>query len=229
MHFRLFIPDAQGVGERSPEPLADVGMSHLAEGFVSIVSKVEGVAGRIYHWPAAGDQQVIPVSKPLTWERALPFQGLEAGRYSVGLCHDSLPREKELRMALPITGRIVPLGYEQWIIPSVELLPVQLVMTATGVAIERISRHQNRTLDARAWIQKCEGFIHRLREGKSGNSDEWMWSWERAWHFAYDGLVINYRITPEVVNHLHLFCSDTLHPLILAAVGAIDSEEAEET
>ena len=222
MHFRLFIPDAPATA--SPEHLVNVGLGHLAQGFHAVLHQgskdiADGKNGAIYFWPRPGDSIALP-KKPLTWIPAVPFRGLAAERYFVGYDPDSLPRSSELLVSLPIPGEHLPLvdASQTWIVPDFLFLPAGMVLTADGVKLERLSRYQQRTFNASSWIRQCEEFTNQIRTGRVDDSIEW----DKAWDFGYDSLCLNFRLTPEVVNLLNLLSTDSIVPLILAAIGSME-------
>lgn len=222
LHFRIFIPDAPATA--SPEHLMNVGLGHLAEGFHAIPHQgskdiADGKNGAIYFWPRPGDSFALP-KKPLTWIPAVRFRGLEAGRYFIGYDPDSLPRSSELLVPLPIPGEHLPLvdASQTWIVPDFLFLPAGMVLTADGVKLERLSRYQQRTFNASSWIRQCESFTNQIRSGRVDDSIEW----DKAWGFGYDSLCLNFRLTPEVVNLLNLLSTDSIVPLILAAIGSME-------
>lgn len=222
MHFRVFIPGANATA--SPEPLKNVGLGQLGEGFHALHhpgSKeiVDGKNGAIYFWPRPGDSIALP-KRPLTWIPAVPFRGLAAERYFIGYDPDNLPRASELVVPLPIPGEHLPLrsAAETWIVPDFLFLPAGMVLTADGVKLERLSRYQQRTFNAASWIRQCGEFTEQIRTGRVDDSIPW----DKAWDFGYDSLTLNFRLTPEVVNLLNLLSTDTVVPLILAAIGSME-------
>lgn len=219
MHFRIWLPAEQPCANADPAPLRNVGLGHLAHGFHTVVHQIEGKSGVLYYWPQPGDPTALPKS-PLKWESALPFRTLAAGRYSVGYDPEKLPKARELQVPLPIPGDHLPLNdaEQSWIIPDVLLLPVATVLTVDGVKLERMSRYQTRNFEATSWIKRCEAFTRQITTGKAEDGVEW----GHAFEFGYDSLALNYRITPEIVNVLGLLTSETLGPMILAAVGSIE-------
>lgn len=229
MHFRIFIPGNMNPTS-SPEPLKDVGLANIAEGFHAIGHRgapdfCNGEGGAVFFWPKPGDTAALPPGKNLKWESAIPFRGLAAERYWVGYDPGNLPNPLELVVPLPITGDNLSLSsaFESWIIPDVLHLPAKLVLTADGVKLERLSRFQMRTFQAHAWISRCNEFISQIRDGRASDQIEW----SHAWDFGYDSLTLNYRLTPEVVNLLGILSTDTLSTVILAAIGALETHRSE--
>lgn len=227
MHFRIFIPRDKATPGASKAPLYDVGLGHLATNFIGENrhegTSIEGKTGILYHWQQPGDMKFA--AEELTWIPALPFRGLPAERYLVGYDPTKLPTPRELLVPLPIPGDALPLssdGYT-WIIPNVLFLPAAVVLTADGVKLERLGRYQQRSVEGKAWIAECEDFIEFLKQDRAEHRVEW----ERAWAFAYDGLILNYRLTPEVVNLLNILATDNLKSIILAAVGAYELHRQE--
>lgn len=202
----------------------NLGLGHLAHGFHAVLHQgskdiADGKHGAIYFWPRPGDSPALP-QKPLTWIPEVPFRGLAAGRYSVGYDSDSLPRSSELLVSLPIPGEHLPPHdvSQTWIVPDFLFLPAGIVLTADGVNLERLSRYQQRTFNAASWIRQCEEFTSQIRTGRVDDSIEW----DKAWDFGYDSLCLNFRLTPEAVNLLNLLSTDSIVPLILAAIGSME-------
>lgn len=230
MHFRIFIPRTTRVSGASKEPLVEVGLGHLAENFIGenrdTERSIQGKTGVLYHWQQPGDMGFS--AEGLEWTPAKEFRGLAEGRYFVGMNPEKLPTPTEMAVPLQVTGDHITLGNgnRTWVIPDVLFLPTKVILTANSARHERLARFQSRTIACRSWIAECEDFTKQLRDFKTDDASP-VCDWVRAWNFAYDSLAINYRVTPEVVDALDLFASDSLRGIILAAIGAFELHRKE--
>lgn len=228
MHFRIFIPGDQLIATASPDALRAVGLGHLHPGAMCIrhepVKKLfDGQAGLIYFWQQPGDMKVMPDGVTLAWVPAKEFDGLPPGRYQIGFHPDRPPTPKQLAVGLQVQGDTILLGSADlaWTVPDVLFLPARVILCGDGVKFERMAKYQSRNIECGRWVKECEDFMAMLRAGRA-DSGQFEVEWRRLYEFCLTSLQINYRVTPEVVERIDLFTTDSMKSILLSAIGAYE-------
>lgn len=193
MHFLIFVPEGRDVGS-----LAEVGLSDLAQGaFARLYDRNPGpggCGGVMFGWPVngvLGPVQYLPDEQD--WFPAVPFQGLAAGRYHVGIWRNKRPVPSQLQRPRFYGGHAVALGDGfEWSVPSIGHLPhVWAADTEGGWKLQAKSEFRHIVARAYAWRLQC------------GPGAEV--SVSDAIEFALQALSINYRLTRELATALELF------------------------
>jgi hypothetical protein len=223
MHFRIFVPSDTPQPEASSKPLENVGLGYLALGFMAKFDRVDGKPGMIYHWPQPADHLID--GDGLKWESAIAYDGLDEGRYLIGMNPDKLPRPAELQAKMRVPGYHLQLGRttDHWLIPEVVRLPTKMLMGSAGLREERINRYNELTISA-DWVRQSETLLDQINSGRANDPI----AWEVAWRFCLQSLQINYRVTPEVANALELVTSDKASKIILSAIGLMSSYDKQQ-
>ncbi len=210
MHFAIWIPfgDAEDQASRDHAGrLVRAGLSTLAADFDVVKKAVPGGSGQgfLYTWRRPGTAPGNPLQ--LSWQDSL--NGLY--RIGVGPC---LPSELQRNITLP--GKTLVLGDNQlWLIPVPERLPLTVLMTAQGLRFEPVHIYQGLAVDreflleANRWRQEI---INGITEAK----------FDSLYEFCIRALLVNYRLTPEVINHLQLFHTENITDVFLTIIGGYD-------
>lgn len=220
MHFQIFVPNKPAL----QQSLIDAGLSDLAENFDTRESAgPDGERGSVFGWrsPDAPQWGYRPAEQ--TWIPAVAAGEQPAGRYHVGFWNASPPRPQELARRHQEHGDLLRLGDgQQWLIPVETELPRNIRLNPDGSL--RFESNPRYAEYAQA-VEKWKGLVGSITgEEQDGNPV----SFDELWKFALQALSMNYRITPEVVDHLRLFTTDDVHRPMFAAIGAYRAAAGEQ-
>lgn len=211
-HFAVWIPDSN---LPHADRLRGVGLSALATGF-DVLPRTHGdVAGQLYIWRRQGRPAADIAAGQ--WIPAVSQDGQPAGRYQINVGECS-PLDLLRNTTLP--GRFVVLGDgNPWLIPVVERLPLALSLNDDGsLHWEPVRIYQGLRVDVE-YMQQVNRWTNLVQNSDEHTEVDWL----ELWQFALRTLLVNYRITPEVVSALQLFDTDNLREILLVAVGAHDA------
>lgn len=145
-----------------------------------------------------------------SWKPAVPFDGLEAGRYWYGLNEGSPPTPRDLQRPYPHAGSKVLLGDQQeWIIPRAQELPSVLQLADDG-SLRFVVQRQFHVfhIEAQEWEKKI-----RSQQGAA------KYTYEDVALFVMQSIRLNYRLTNEVISNLGIFTRENLGACILEICG----------
>lgn len=213
-HFQIFLPDVRG---QKPELLEAVGLADFFDAAVWQPSPgPDGKHGMLLAWPSPGDQRHVYNAEQQTWRPALPIDGLAAGRYWIGFWNDAAPTPKQLQRRYPYRGRWMKLGDgQQWLCPEAAELPTDMIRADDGSWKYEVQRQ------FAAFCHDCDRWLVRLEL-----RDEDPILLDDVATFVEGALRLNYRLTPEVANHLRLFTRDNVCGPLLAVVGLTTAHES---
>lgn len=201
----IFIPDRTGANEMH---LADAGLKHLLRPDDDSPSATDlistgpgGLYGQTWGWLGDGGESNGYFPEGQHWIRH------EGGKYWVGWQYDRLPSPATLMRKSLLPGKPVELGDGQlWLVPSAMELPQQAKLRGGKWAWEPESRFAE--------------FVER---------SQWAFDVARKWFedpgpvpieavdYALEVLSMNYRLTPEIVDHLGLITPVTLIYILAAS------------
>lgn len=196
MHFLAFIP---GESIDRATALASVGLGHLSENALFSLSPVSGpggIRGFLVGW-----SQSVPLvfrEDRQTWAPAVQDGGLEPGRYWIGTWNDSPIIPRDLEKPFPVTGRAVRFGDgNDWVIPRAMELPFTIYKGRDGQwAYAPLERYASLMLAVNVWKDRLDGDCVGTPMLDADLAD-----------LVLQALMVNYRLTPEIVNHCRLFTS----------------------
>lgn len=201
----IFIPDRTGANQVH---LAQAGLTRLVRPDDDSPSATDMVAtgpgglyGQTWGWLGDGGEANGYIPEGQTWLRN------EAGAYWVGWQYDRAPSPATLRRKSLLPGRVVTLGDGQmWVVPSVMELPQQAKLRGGQWKWESETRFAD--------------FVSR---------SEWAFDLARTWladpgpvpieamDYAIEVLSMNYRLVPEIIDHLGLMTPVTLMQVLAAS------------
>lgn len=214
MRFLIFVPGDAPVDGKSADVLKSVGLEHLTKGID--VKQSDGPnesRGRLFWWldsKTAGHFQYKPELQ--TWIPSAKCGDHESGAYWLGFFNDSPPTEEDLRKPDHRSGAFVKLGNgDRWSIVSPNSLDRFPLLNADGTLTWVVDESFN-------WLVTD---IHkRSAEALSTMTEDGTvtltFNLEQDWHFLCSVMAVNYRITPEVVSRLRLFCQQSVKEMIAA-------------
>lgn len=213
MHPLVYIP-----GDRS-DCLQRVGLDALLDGaaYTSCPKGPDGRGGQLVSW-STPHRPVKPIYRPAEqeWVPAVPLNGRPAARYHVGFWNASPVKPVDLLRPDAKRGASVRLGDgELWEVPRAWDLPFDLVRGDSGL-YERVVQ--------RRFTEFFVGVGHwrvKFEEAKEGDS----FLWADLADFVELALSINYRITPEIINHLRLFQQGVGESLLRAGMAIVSIGE----
>lgn len=197
MHFQIFIP---GVCGSSPEHLVQVGLEALTTRaqFLDVVTGPDKQPGVLVGWIGGRTRSIGYHADRQTWVPAIAHNGLAPGRYWFGTWNEAPPTPEDLQREYPYPGATVKLGDgRNWLLPRAHELPSDMVRADDGTWRFEVQRRFYAF-----WLESLD-WHRRLMELGSGGSVRMV----EVAEFVERALGINYRMTPEVVNHLRLFTS----------------------
>lgn len=195
MHFLIWIPDG-----REAADLTHVGLSDLAPGaFGKFMDRdtPDGRRGVMIGWAVEGTlcpMKFMPDDQE--WLPAVQFQGMPAGRYSVGVWKASPPTPGELRRPRFYGGRNIALADgNEWAVPKVADLPHAYVLDGGFLCLKPRRGFEQIVSQAETWEA-----IFRTPKAKVPAVD--------LFEYAVSVLSLNHRLTREVASYLELFTAD---------------------
>lgn len=178
-----------------------------------------GGRGMIVAWTPAGHARIGFRPDAQQWQRAVPRDGLAAGRYWIGFDRDTPPTPADLKRPYQSPGAWVQLGDgRDWLMPRPEELPREFILQDDGTprfAVQR--RYHDFYVESLRWRQF-------FADAKPNATYEYADLCE----FALAGLAVNYRLTIELAHALKLFiAAGASHPqsIVRAAFAVLGFRE----
>jgi hypothetical protein len=179
----------------------------------------QGVAGINAGWLSPDNQRMHYEPSAQIWKPSfLQIDGQPA--FWVGFWKDSLPKENQLRRVLTQPGSLIQLGEQKWKLPTPDTVDAEAIYRADGTMFwEPVSRF--------AWMVDEAA---QLREAYLQESGVRMFVFKADPTPQIDWLTkllrVNYRITPEVAAHLHLWIGkDHILDVFLNSLGLVRKTE----
>lgn len=195
MHFQIYLPGVQGA---DPEHLVRVGLETLTlrAQFLDVIDGPGDRGGMLVGWLGGRTRSIGYHPDRQTWRPAVANGELAAGRYWVGFWNDSPPRPDDLARDYPYPGTHVRFGDgRSWLLPRACQLPNDMIRADDGSWRFEVQRRFHRFwMDSISWHAR----LMAMQEGDTVSLAEMA-------EFVEQALLINYRMTPEVVNYLRLF------------------------
>lgn len=212
--FQLFLP-APAASE--PRSLEAAGLADFVDNasFLRVSKGPTGERGNLVFWQQPGrsprfgyrpDQQ--------EWVSAKAWSGLPAGRYWIGFDKESPLGPETLKRVYQHRGRRLTLGDgREWLIPSARELPQDLILADDGsLRFEPQRRFHDFCLEVDRW----ETNVSQAYGDENAEFD-----FLAVFQFVMQALRLNYRMLPEVSNHLRLVSKETVFSVLLAALGIV--------
>ena len=147
------------------------------------------------------------------WIPAYASGDLAEGRYLVGLPVIS-PNPSELEWPKLFGGYLVTLGDgNRWCIPSAGMLPQSVKMRSNGVASRQVRKEYQAYFDDS--VKWFADFIDRDFSNVNQTFDS------EIFNYLARALMLNYRLTPEVISELELFGTENLVTCLRASVDGL--------
>lgn len=199
MRYLLFVPESKFHEGDKSVPLETVAKlcgfeDHLGGHAVIGVAPEDsptGEAGKLIGWQKPGDNQLIVKKDDQVWITNAKYG------YSVGMWKNSPPTESDLRRDITQRGEFLNFGDPEtgWKITRPDELDARVIFTAEGdpsfVPIAKFSYYT----DA---IDKC------VQTSEEDGRKYYRWSIGDAARIVMLSLRLNYRLLPEVANHINL-------------------------
>lgn len=207
-HFLIYVGSENADLANSQRTLENVGLDDLIDGHEAVQltpqQSPDGKGGLLFAWRKPGDTRFCYREKEQTWIDAVPDCDLESGRYMVGFWDDSPPEPQELMRNYPYPGGKHELGDREWLFPTLAELPREAVLMDDGTWKFAVQRTYYQL-----WIERETWAEFILDETKVADFGELV-----AWLLRC--LKLNYRLTPEVADHIKLFDNhlEFLKPLV---------------
>jgi hypothetical protein len=210
----IFLEDREGAPDTVPEYLKSVGLEDHAQGAeVMVVTAKEsftGQPGKLIAWKAIGDNQ-----HRIDQEKQIYIHN-KRNNYHVVIWKDAPPKEAELRREKTQGGKFIRFGEDgdqsSWKI------------AAHGQIDQRIHFEDDESvrftpIRKYAWfVDECQKILEETMTIE-GDSVSYKYSMADAAALVLKSLRINYRITPEVVNHLNLLTIKNISDAYQAILG----------
>lgn len=193
MHFLIYVPEGRDAAD-----LAHVGLSDLAQGaFARWMDRgtPDGGRGVMFGWAVEGAMGPIKfMPEDQEWIPAVPFGGMAAGRYLVGMWKESPPTPGELRRPRFYGGHNVGLGDgNEWQVPDCSALPHAWAVDRHG---EWKLRAKPEFADV---IRQAQAWETRFKTPNATLPAV------EVLEYALQALSLNHRMTREVASYLNLF------------------------
>jgi len=216
--YQIWIPSAGKELVAAADRLYRVGLDELAAGFAQfpLPEGPDGQPGSMYCWGKPKWPAVMQPLESLEWVPAIAWCGRPAGRYQVGIPRSLSADDLARRTMFP--GRYVKLGRDQWLIPIPALLPQSLLFGSDGELQTAPQLRLNEVSIDLVYAQQVDQITQRLLQEQEPEVD---WEWLR--NFALKALSVNYRMLPEVCNHLQLIDQLSAKAILFAACGAFEN------
>lgn len=213
--FQVFIPKT----EQNPldsfdlvAPMTNVGLSDLIGNAAPQRSGgPDGQDGFIVSWPVPGDAETGYKPDRQTWIKAAPRDGLEAGRYWVGIWNDKKPTQKDLKRTYQYSGKKVALNDgNEWLIPSARELPTEMILADDGTFKFEVQRKYH------DMYNETMGWAELIRK-----DDSTPFLWHDLALFVLSAFKLNYMATDELATSgLRLFSKEKLIESLYIICGA---------
>jgi hypothetical protein len=210
--YLIYIPKITG---SSPNHLVDVGLGSLLDkqnlpGVPGVGLEGADVLGHgpdkgrgvVFRWFDAKHPERAPelgmFPERQEWTPAKPTDGLEAGRFWIGIEKDRPPTPEDLQRPEMYGGLPVKLAGHDWIVPVARALPHEYGLDESGRPCRKVAR------EYQAFYDRAVKNFERYQEFLSG-ADAII---EGGFHFAVEALGMNYRVDQNIADVLRLFRSD---------------------
>ena len=143
-----------------------------------------------------------------TWTPAAPVNGLEAGRYWVGVWNDKPPLPIDLKRSKGIKGNPVTLGDgRDWSVPTLKQIPRAFARNSETGEIEArpAAEYQSFAEYVDSWFQEAMG-------------DDGYKTFEEYYELAVYLLRTNYRITEELIGQMGLLTTHNVQAVVSACL-----------
>jgi len=211
MHFLIFIPEDPGTCFTPENMLKSVGIDYkenVEQVPLSADFSPAGTKGRLFTWDTLKGNKLAYQPEQQTWKPAIADKDLKADRYWIGFWDNSPPTPKQLVKHETYPGKLVQLkDGNSWLVPAARFCPHQYLYDDDGQMAEVICD------EFREFWEMSARFVQELLNFDEQSVPQPTAEW--AGHAA-DALMINYRITPEVINHLNLLNNQN----VVECVGA---------
>lgn len=209
MHYQIYIPGARG---QDPQNLVHVGLADLVAGaeYLDVGTGPDGAAGVVCAWRKAGQAGMGYQPEKQVWRPAVAREELSAGRYWVGCWDAAPPLPKELARPYQQPGPLLRLGDgQEWMLPAAKELTREMMLSDDGSWKYDVQRqYHGYFINYVSWLQ----FFGSWKPGET-------FPFNLAADFALQGLRVNYRVVPELVNHLPLFNTENVSRVLFAICG----------
>lgn len=209
MHFQIFLPNQQ---TQNKQALVDAGLADFRDGAQMMpLATNHGPGdqpGTIVSWPKVGAGEFGFYPERQEWLAAIPSGELKAGRYWVGFWKDKPLVPEDLLLKHATWGSPVILGDgRMWTIPTIQAFPRDVIRNRETGEYELTvqDRYHAAHFQAMGWLEKLK-------------ADEQA-PWSELARFVESVLCLNYRLTPEVVDHLRLFNTKNIAPVLWEIIG----------
>jgi hypothetical protein len=198
LHHLIYVSadTVRGIG-KTADQLEAVGLAdHAVAGLPDTIEcdGPDGKFGTLYGWRKHGLGRLHFDPAAQTWIPAAAQGDLPPARYWVGLWNESPPTEQDVKRAYQFGGKRVELGDgARWVIPLPHELPHEVRLRDDGSWQFVIQRRFH------DYHLRCAEYVERIEADRGGVTMAEML------RHAVEALIINYRLTPEVINHLNLF------------------------
>lgn len=218
MHYKIYIPGARGYG---PEHLARVGLADLIDpgcsiGGTDVSCGPDGAPGVVFHW---GDESPPGFHRDAElWTKCKPRGDLKAGRFWMGQTQGSPPRPGDLLRSRHLGGSYVQLADgQQWLSPTVKLIPHNYTLDDDGQPVRRIKP------EYQAWVDRGTEYFDLMLQWRQNQGGDL--TVPQAWKFAIDSLAMNYRVNADIASWLGLLDDETILLTIIAVLETRTLEE----
>lgn len=204
MHFQIYIP---GAADLAPE-LAKVGLGDFVANAEALRTAVgpDGKSGCVFAWWTKTSRQMGYRPADQKWTES-------NDGYWVGSWNESQSTPDELARTYQEPGTRITLGDgNQWLLPTIEKLPRDMILADDGTWRYEIQRrHHKLYLETLDWVR-------RFAPTQDGKSQVQVNMSELA-DFVVDTLRMNYRITREVASEMRLLSTQTLSAAFSSIAG----------
>lgn len=202
----IFLPDKSGA---NPMHLKEAGLGHLLRSDDETPSATDlitagpgGLFGQIWGWLGNGKESSGFLPEGQTW---IPS---DCGKYWVGWQYDFAPSSVTLARKVLVPGHVAALGddLQPWLIPSAATLPQQAKFKGGEWKWQPQTKYAE-FVERSAWAFDIARKL--LEEGGTAPLE--------TIPYALEVLGLNYRLVPEVVDHLGLFTPQALLLILTAS------------
>ena len=239
MHYSLFFPDRVGSNE---EHFTQVGLDKLrgtGAQFVDLRGRGPGGKSGVYvTWQPFRDAQLDP---PLDYDPSwnwVPAKGseakkLEPERYWFGFNPNEQPHPVDLRFQEQQPGYLIELrDGNSWVIPAAPRLTSYDVGLNDKGEVEQWHQPQHQLFCERASeltrdIFSALDLVDVVRDAGDDDLDRTPVPMDihGAWEHCCEALGMNYRVTPEMIDHLGLFDSSNMARVLCATIDLPQIQE----
>ncbi len=217
-HFMIYVPRQLA---SDATILERVGLPDLVAN-VEMATTMQGPdgSGLLCFWREKGEFGKHFLYQPTeqTWIPAVPYDGLPAARYFVGIQNDSPPTPNDLRYANHPGHSFVLGNGQSWTFPLLGMLDRAFKYRDDGqIEWEPIMRFKR-------LCETAENIRLQFRDSEEGE----IIPLETVVDVLTQALQVNYRLTRELVSHLELFHTGNIREPFWAAMGIQEALQLEE-